>query len=170
MVWFGQGIPRCSFITWLAVRNHLSTGVRMRSWGAIQPCVLCGEPDESRDHLFFACLFSFNVWSALTGPLLHHREDPDWEVTLTQVVRGTRNHLHDNDILLRLCFQTTVYLIWKERNIRIHQSGFSSILQITKRAEKLIRNRITSLDYMTRPKLRVLLQHWFAVTAQATST
>ncbi|KAG2306659.1 hypothetical protein Bca52824_026407 [Brassica carinata] len=32
VVWFPQGVPRYSFITWLAVKNRLSTGDRMRQW------------------------------------------------------------------------------------------------------------------------------------------
>lgn len=41
VVWFPQGVPRLSFITWLAVKNMLSTGDRMRSWGIIcSSCVL----------------------------------------------------------------------------------------------------------------------------------
>ncbi|KAG2328739.1 hypothetical protein Bca52824_011467 [Brassica carinata] len=47
VVWFTQGIPRYSFITWLALKNRLSTGDRMRNWGMQQHCTLCGEPDET---------------------------------------------------------------------------------------------------------------------------
>ncbi|XP_013624341.1 PREDICTED: uncharacterized protein LOC106330421 [Brassica oleracea var. oleracea] len=35
-VWFTQGVPRFSFIVWLAVKNRLSTGDRMRAWGIQQ--------------------------------------------------------------------------------------------------------------------------------------
>lgn len=45
--WFKQGVPRFAFITWLAVKDRLSTGVRMRAWGIRQGCTLCGEPEES---------------------------------------------------------------------------------------------------------------------------
>lgn len=62
VVWFSQAIPRFSFISWLAFKDRLSTGTRSRAWGCIQPCVLCGEPDETRDHQFFACPYSFTVW------------------------------------------------------------------------------------------------------------
>lgn len=37
VVWFKQGIPQCGYITWLAVRDRLATGMRMRSWGHEQP-------------------------------------------------------------------------------------------------------------------------------------
>ena len=68
-VWFSQGVPRFSFIVWLAVRNRLSTGDRMRTWGIQQGCPLYGERDETRDHLFFACPFSFTVWDTLANRL-----------------------------------------------------------------------------------------------------
>ncbi|XP_022560180.2 uncharacterized protein LOC111206959 [Brassica napus] len=51
LVWFTQGVPRHAFIVWLTFKDRLSTGVRMRQWGIAQGCMLCGEPDESRDHL-----------------------------------------------------------------------------------------------------------------------
>ncbi|CAL9247461.1 unnamed protein product, partial [Arabidopsis halleri] len=28
IIWFGQNIPRCGFIAWLAMRDRLTTGVR----------------------------------------------------------------------------------------------------------------------------------------------
>lgn len=55
VVWFSHEVPRYAFITWLAVKNRLSTGDRMQSWGQIQGCLFCGEPNETRDYLFF-CL------------------------------------------------------------------------------------------------------------------
>ena len=55
LIWFKHGVPRYAFITWLAVKDRLNTGSRMRTWRVIQGCTFCGEPEESRDHLFF-CL------------------------------------------------------------------------------------------------------------------
>lgn len=52
LVWFSQAVPRQSFMAWLAFRNRLSTGDRMRTWGITQGCTLCGEVNETRDHLF----------------------------------------------------------------------------------------------------------------------
>lgn len=31
VVWFAQGVPRFTFITWLSIHNRLATGVRMRA-------------------------------------------------------------------------------------------------------------------------------------------
>lgn len=39
VIWFLLGVPRFGFITWLAIRNRLSTGDRMRAWGQTQGCL-----------------------------------------------------------------------------------------------------------------------------------
>lgn len=133
------------FITWLAVCDRLSTGVRMRLWGGDQPCVLCGERDESRDHLFFACSFSFTVWSEVTGKLLGHRLDLDWDITLASLLGGLASN--DKNILFRMCFQVTIYFVWRERNTRIHGGTFCFVPQMVRLIDKQIRNKIVSLDY-----------------------
>lgn len=77
MVLFSQGILRCSFISWLAVKNRLATGDMMRSWGMIHECTSCEERDETRDHLFFACPYYYTVWDGLAGGLLGSGIDSD---------------------------------------------------------------------------------------------
>lgn len=121
-VWFTQGVPRFSFIVLLAVRNRLSTGDRMRVGDIQQGCVLCEERDETRDHVFFACPYSFIVWDTLVNCLSGHRTDPDWTATL-QFVCG--NNLHNMDkILTKMIFQSCIYHLWRERNERRHNTGF----------------------------------------------
>ncbi|XP_022562480.1 uncharacterized protein LOC111208056 [Brassica napus] len=76
-VWLQQSISRFAFITWLAFQDRLSMGARSRAWGCVQPCLFCGELDETRGHLFFACPYSFTVWIDLVGFLLGSRVNPD---------------------------------------------------------------------------------------------
>lgn len=159
VVWFSQGIPRCSFITWLAVQNRLATGDRMRQWGVTQGCVFCGERDESRDHLFFACPFSYTVWDGLARPLLRARINPDWQLTLTQLQRFPVQRL--DLILVKLLFQLVVYSLWRDRNARRHGTAFSSTDQMMRAIDKMMRNRIVSLCYRPESKYGGLLQRWF---------
>ncbi|XP_013628130.1 PREDICTED: uncharacterized protein LOC106334389 [Brassica oleracea var. oleracea] len=142
-IWFTQGVPRFSFIVWLAVKNRLSTGDRIRAWGIQQGCVLCGERDETRDHIFFACPYSFTVWDTLTNRLTGSRTDPDWMHTLQFV---SKNNLQLLDkILVKMVFQTCIYHVWKERNERRHQTGYRTVQQVVRIVDKAVRNRITSL-------------------------
>ncbi|KAG5378024.1 hypothetical protein IGI04_025866 [Brassica rapa subsp. trilocularis] len=78
VVWLPQGVPRYAFITWLAIRNRLSTWDRMRQCGIVQGCVFCGERDETRHHLYFACPYSYTGWEVLARRLVGNGINPDW--------------------------------------------------------------------------------------------
>ncbi|XP_013625260.1 PREDICTED: uncharacterized protein LOC106331446 [Brassica oleracea var. oleracea] len=161
LVWFTQGVPRHAFIVWLTFKDRLSTGVRMRQWGIAQGCMLCGEPDESRDHLFFACPYTFTVWSNLTATLLGTVASPDWTTMVTSLLRRNRNKM--DAILLRMIFHTTIYLVWKERNSRRHLGPWVTTEAITRQIDKAIRNRISSLKYTGQHKLESLFRRWVEV-------
>ncbi|XP_010467312.1 PREDICTED: uncharacterized protein LOC104747378 [Camelina sativa] len=68
-VWFSHSISKFSFCTWLAVRNKLSTGDRMAQWssGDTGVCVLCNNAPGTRDHLFFSCAYSSEIWGNLAS-------------------------------------------------------------------------------------------------------
>ena len=113
MIWFPLGVPWFAFITWIAIRNRLSTGDRMHAWGQVKGCLFCGEPNETRDHLFFASPYTYTLWLEAVGTLLGRSPDPDWEETLAHL--ATHGFERLTYLLLRLVFQTTFYIIWRER-------------------------------------------------------
>ena len=133
----------------------------MRQWGIAQGCMLCGEPDESRDHLFFACPYTFTVWSNLTATLLGTAASPDWTTTVTSLLRRNRNKM--DAILLRMIFHTTIYLVWKDRNSRRHLGPWVTTEAITRQIDKAIRNRISSLKYTGQHRLEGLFRRWVEV-------
>ena len=77
IVWFSQGVPRFAFITWLTIQDRFSTGHHTSIWGQTQFCTFCGEPDETRDHLFCACPYTFMLWLSVAGNLFGIDPDPD---------------------------------------------------------------------------------------------
>ena len=161
VVWFPQGVPRYAFITWLAIKNRLSTGDRMRHWGVVQGCELCGERDETRDHLFFACPYSYTIWESLAQKLVGARINPDWQWTLQRLQRIGVKSL--DSCLIRLLFQTTIYHIWRERNARRHQQPRVSTDNMRNLIYKAMKNRISSLKYRYNHKLEGLMKRWFEV-------
>lgn len=163
VVWIPQGVPRYAFITWLAVKNRLFTGDRMRQWGLVQGCELCGERDEMRDHLFFACPFSYTVWESLARNLVGSGINPDWQWTLQRLQRMRVKGM--DSCLAKLLFQTTLYHIWRERNARRHQTPRVSTDCLQGFIYKAMKNRICSLKYRPLHKLEGLLKRWFEVTA-----
>ena len=100
-------MSRYAFITWLAFRDRLATGHRTSKWGAPQGCLYCGDPDETRNHLFFACPYTFTLWLKVVGTLFGADPEPDWSITITRLQIGTYNCL--TFILLRLLLQVTIY-------------------------------------------------------------
>ena len=57
-VWFPQATPKYAFVTWLAVRNRLSTIDTTAKWrqGVDETCVLCKYAPETRTHYFSSAL------------------------------------------------------------------------------------------------------------------
>lgn len=53
----------------------------MQSWGGLQACLFCGESDETRDHLFFACPYIYTVWLDISGDLLDRKPGLDRHAT-----------------------------------------------------------------------------------------
>ncbi|CAA7057486.1 unnamed protein product [Microthlaspi erraticum] len=64
LIWHKARVPRHAFSAWLFVLNRNPTLDRLSRWDydIEQTCLLCGVADESRDHLFFSCPFSHQVW------------------------------------------------------------------------------------------------------------
>ncbi|XP_013601566.1 PREDICTED: uncharacterized protein LOC106309022 [Brassica oleracea var. oleracea] len=160
VVWFQQSIPRFAFITWLAFQGRLSTGARSRAWGCIQPCLLCGEPDETRDHLYFACPYSFTVWIDLVGFMLRSRVNSDWAITVTSLLSPRRKEI--DTCLLKLALQASIYSIWRERNSKRHNGNSLSASQMVRYIDKTNRNRISSLRHRKPAFYSDMMQRWLA--------
>ena len=159
LIWFKQGVTRYAFITWLAIKDRLSTGTRMRDWGIVQGCLLCGEPEESRDHLFFACPYTYGIWLQVIGSLLRLAPSLDWAEILARIL-SVAHDIHVS-ILLRLALQVTVYYVWRERNERRHSQRSRPATQLAKIIEKTIRQRLLSTRYYEKKGLEGLMQRWF---------
>ncbi|KAG7552734.1 Dirigent protein [Arabidopsis thaliana x Arabidopsis arenosa] len=119
-VWFTHATPKYSFCVWLAAHDRLATGARMLKWnrGASGVCNLCNSCIETRDHLFFSCSFSSEIWDSLARGLLKQHYTTDWTQLLT-LISDTHTDRVDS-FLMRYIFQVTVYTIWRERNGRRH--------------------------------------------------
>ena len=95
----------------------LSTEEHMRGWSQVQGFLFFREPNESRDHMFFACLYTYTIWIEVIGTLLDRPPDPEWDNTLHHL---TTHRFDLTYILLRLVIQATIYMLWRKRNERKH--------------------------------------------------
>ena len=124
---------------WLAVLNRLPTCDRTQKWSTQHPssCVLCTDPLESRNHLFFACSFSEEFWKGLTQNLLADRYTNQWEQVLQLLLDQNRDKTEI--FLVQDVFQVTLYAIWRERNQRKHGERPTLPGQLIKLVDKNVR-------------------------------
>lgn len=59
MVWAKFNTPKHSFMIWLAVQDRLKTRERLKNIGVIDITnfMLCGNQDETNNHLYFELYF-----------------------------------------------------------------------------------------------------------------
>lgn len=158
-VWNKAGIPRHSFLTWLFVLNRCPTRDRIRGWGfqTDTACVLCNQAEESRDHLFFNCQYSWSIWGRL-APRCGIRPEQNWDRVLMQIQLTSPRST--TGMLLCLCWQGCIYWTWGERNARIHRQVYRSADSISRTLDRQIKDRILSLRHTSSSRSSTLMQQW----------
>lgn len=94
----------------------------MATWnrGISSLCIFCQRETETREHIFFDCAFSAEMWSLLTRGLLGSQFTTVWG-DLTHLRMDTTQDKKFK-FMLRYTFQITLHCIWWERNDRRHQT------------------------------------------------
>lgn len=146
-VWFKESVPRFCFIHWLAALGRLTTRDRLRQWGMNVPaaCVLCASGLDTHDHLFFECQFSRSVWVSLARRI---SEDPPTSLSSasTWVLSVQSSPPHYASKILKLLLQTSIYMIWKERNHRVFSAEARTISSTKSLVDRNMRNRLVSIS------------------------
>lgn len=144
-IWFKDRVPKHAFISWLVAWNRLATRDRMRGWGIeVSPsCLLCSGSVECRQHLFFDCTYSAEVWSHFCSRL---RLLPP--AGYEDCLRWLKAPSSETNVVLitRLLFQATIYLIWKERNSRLHSGTCKPAQTIIQELKKTMSLKLDPLS------------------------
>ena len=141
-----QYLPKFAFIAWMAILNRLPTMDRLQAWGmeVEGTCVLCKQDMENRNHLFFGCSFSRNIWKGVLELCGLRREVWDWEEELKwayQKLKGASLL----SIILRSAWNACVYFVWNERNCRLYMFKEETNVQVLERIKQKIRLRLAGL-------------------------
>lgn len=160
-VWYPMATPRFAFIVWLAMQNRLSTMDRISVWdrGVDTTCVLCKLEAESRDHLFFKCVYSAQLWKSLVKGMLGNTYSEDWGLIVQKVSNGGC----DKKLLfcLRYAFHAAVYGIWRERNKVRHGESVLPVETIIKLTDKKVRNKLSLVKMKRKKGMEDILSYWF---------
>lgn len=150
-VWFKHATPKYSFHIWTAMLDIFSTCDRMLKWNpAINPV---------RNHMFFSCAYTSQVWQKLMRGLLCVRYTERWG----DIVELMLDHSQDRVklFLIRYAFQAAAHSIWRERNCRRHGDNQLPHTLLTKIMDKNVRNRLSTIRPQGDQKMEKGLQSWF---------
>lgn len=161
-VWFKNHIPKHAFMTWVVAWNRLHTRDMLRRWIINVPssCILCNSRDESRDHLFFDCVFSTRIWRHFT---VKANLNPPTQFLYCLLWLQSSSRDKNLAYITNLIFQASIYAIWRERNARIHSAISRPSSSIIKDIKLIIRARLDPIDRARRsiPPAVSLLFTWF---------
>lgn len=106
-------------------------------------CLLCNGSDDARQHLFFDCSFSHAIWSSFTQPAQLH---PPTDFQAAQLWLKSASLDKNITVILKLIFQASIYVIWRERNARIHTTTSTPASVIIKDIHRTICARLDLLS------------------------
>ncbi|XP_020266575.1 uncharacterized protein LOC109842073 [Asparagus officinalis] len=131
-IWESSNYPRHAFISWLAIQNRLLTQDRLIRRGvvSINSCVLCSGL-ECRDHLFFECSYSSDIWANVMNWLQFRWRSSNWNQVLNWFCHRLRGRGFKQK-LKKLAFTSTIYKIWNERNGRTFRQELKPADQVFK--------------------------------------
>ena len=117
IVWFKGFTTRQAFILWLACWDRLTIKYRVLSWGVnINPvCSLCHLDCETRDHLFFQCVFARRIWRVGLRKCQINQDLIFFEDILDFLTPFKLDHCLKAQVLKHF-FAASTYFIWLERN------------------------------------------------------
>lgn len=91
LVWHRNSTPRCSFLLWLLMLNKLKTRnlLQKRKLNIEEGCLLCPDPIEECNHLFFKCPFTAHVWEIVLSKVGIRRMPQQWSTELNWLKKTT---------------------------------------------------------------------------------
>lgn len=145
-VWHKLMVPRFSTLHWLIMLKRVNTLSRLFRFGVVcsENCFFCISGAESIHHLFLECPFTqylFKLVSQGSTIVMHQ----DWNAWENEMKSGRL--LGIEETIKLLTFQIVCYNLWRERNGRFHNEGYSSPGQIAIQCINYIKCRVKSSNW-----------------------
>ncbi|XP_043721016.1 uncharacterized protein LOC122668529 [Telopea speciosissima] len=117
-VWFEGSIKSHSFIAWRCLSDALPTRDNLihRHIPTPHHCVFCWVGTERRNHLFFGCPFTNDIWKNIYDFCFHDGATPSNAIDAAISVRYVAGRAGKLGLVIKLAFCATIKHIWSERN------------------------------------------------------
>lgn len=126
-------------------------------------CVLCHQHMETRDHLFFSCSCSAEVWSKLARSLMGNHFSTTWSDII--IYASQKKNEGVKHFLTRYVLQATTYSIWRERNARRHGNNSTPSEVLFRNIDRLVKNRTMSLTSPHAQRFATAYQEWIGAVS-----
>jgi len=123
-------------------------------------CVLCKRAGESRNHLFFECSYTSQIWEHLVKGILGRDFTTDWSEVV--VLLSWVDNDKKRSFYTRYAFQAIVHTVWMERNKIRHREKPLPLEVMKKRIDKRVRNKLSLMRLKGGKGIENALQYWFS--------
>lgn len=160
LLWHKGMVPRHAMTTWLFILDRNPTLDRLHSWGldVETTCLLCGSVNETRNHLFFECQYSVEVWSFVCARLNLSGPPLAWEAILLWLPSAVTDRALK--IALLQAWQATIYCLWQERNTRFHSGLTIPPLILGYRILRIVSDKCAAMVSLGLSLGPILLRFW----------
>lgn len=134
----------------------------MRHWSGLvdRSCVLCNDPLETMEHLFFECEYSAQIWKQMMEGVLLHKYTNQWERIMRIMIRPQGSKV--KSFVIKYMFQLAIHTIWRERNRRRHGESPSPVNILASLIDKGMRNKLTIIQRRKDKDLEGGMIYWFS--------
>ncbi|CAN7105201.1 unnamed protein product, partial [Brassica rapa subsp. narinosa] len=143
----------------IPIRATVAEGCRNGLWRlpSSRYCCLCGQQQETRDHLFLHCSIAGQLWSMVLPRLGTPTVTfPEWSDLIQWLLSPTSGL---SSTLKKLTVQNAISTLWTERNNRLHNACNDDPVTLFKRLDRTLRD--TLLARLPHRRCRRLLAQWF---------
>ena len=160
LIWGSYVTPKHAFIAWMTVLNRLPTKDRMSRWGIVLEscCSLCKLMEETRDHLFFECPFSKEIWQQVLYLCGLRRSVLDWHYEFQWAVKKLKGNSLIS-MVLKVGWNAFIYQIWRERNSRIFRNKEETKKQIIEKIKTAVQHRLARLRHVNPDHVNLFLHN-----------
>ncbi|XP_009102113.2 uncharacterized protein LOC103828250 [Brassica rapa] len=145
-IWLKENIPRNSFVASLALLRRLPTKDRLLHWGLNVSWVVFSARQVWK-------LIITSSLSVIIPPLFSCllRRTSGIHAAAAWILQPHPPANHNASVLMKLIFQSIIYIVWKERNTRIFTAVSTSAQGLHLQLDRLLRDRILSLPARLQP-------------------
>ncbi|XP_022003109.1 uncharacterized protein LOC110900530 [Helianthus annuus] len=122
-------------------------------------CPLCKYDRDSRDHLFFQCVYASEVWRLVKRLVDMETVTDTWDSIMQWMELNANSRTMEN-IICRILVAASTYFVWQERNNILFSQNQRSASVLAKVFIETVRLKIMGFRFGRDLKQKKILDRW----------